>query len=187
MRQGSANRYAEFPRLRDVDDVASAIQTRERRVRAFKLANRYDDREPVRASVLSRRRGRAKGPVMKFSMQLSPKIEHVMWGAVGGAIALAAIGFGVGGWVTGGKAAELSQQKADKAVVAVLAPICVDKFRHAKNADDNLGKLNAISYSWEKGTYVSQGGWATLPGNTEPNSAVAQACAEMLSNVVAKQ
>ena len=56
------------------------------------------------------------------------------------------------------------------AVVAVLAPICVDKFRHAKNADDNLGKLNAISYSWEKGTYVSQGGWATLPGNSEPNS-----------------
>jgi hypothetical protein len=93
------------------------------------------------------------------------------------------IGFGFGGWVTGGKAAELSQQRADKAIIAALAPICVDKFRHATNADDNLGKLKAISYSWEKGTYVSQGGWATLPGNSEPNSAVAQACAEMLSNV----
>ena len=87
------------------------------------------------------------------------------------------------GRVTGGKATELAQQKADKAVGAVLAPICVDKFRHAKNVEENLGKLKAISYSWEKGTYVSQGGWATLPGNNEPTSGVAQACAEMLSGL----
>ena len=67
-----------------------------------------------------------------------------------------------GGWVTGGKAKEMAQQQADKAVTAALSPICVDKFRHATNADENLGKLKAISYSWEKGTYVSAGGWATL-------------------------
>jgi hypothetical protein len=120
---------------------------------------------------------------MKFSMKLSPKVEHVLWGAVGGAAALAVVGFGFGGWMTGSKAAEFAQQRADKAVVAVLAPMCVDKFRHAQNADDNLGKLNAISYSWEKGSYVSKGGWATLPGSGEPNPAVAQACAEMLGNV----
>jgi hypothetical protein len=120
---------------------------------------------------------------MSFSLKLTPKVESVMWGAVGGAGALAFVGFMFGGWVTGGKATEMARQQADKAVVAALAPICVDKFRHAKNVDENLGKLNAISYSWEKGTYVSQGGWATLPGNNEPNSAVAQACAEMLSSV----
>ena len=118
---------------------------------------------------------------MKFSMKLTPKIESMLWGACGGAAALAIAGFMFGGWVTGGKAKEMAQQQSDKAVIAVLSPICVDKFRHAKNADENLGKLNAISYSWEKGTYVSAGGWATMPGNTEPNSAVAQACAEVLS------
>ena len=117
---------------------------------------------------------------MKFSMKLSPRVEHVMWGAVGGAAAIALLGFSWGGWVTGGKANEMAQQRADKAVVEVLAPICVDKFRHAKNADENLGKLKAIGYSWEKGTYVRDGGWATMPGNVEPNSAVAQACAELL-------
>ena len=120
---------------------------------------------------------------MKLSLKLSPNVEAGAWGACCGAAALALIGFMWGGWVTGGRAAEIAQQKADKAVITVLAPICVDKFRHAKNADENLGKLNVISYSWEKGTYVSQGGWATMPGNGEPNSAVAQACAEMLSNV----
>jgi hypothetical protein len=118
---------------------------------------------------------------MGFSMKLSPRVEHVMWGMVCGAAAMACVGFNFAGWVTSGKATELAQQRADKAVVTALAPICVDKFRHAQNADDNLGKLKAIGYSWEKGTYVSAGGWATMPGNGEPNSAVAQACAEMLS------
>jgi hypothetical protein len=119
---------------------------------------------------------------MKFSMKMSPKVESALWGAAGGAAGLALVGFMFGGWVTGGRAAEMAQQKADKAVIAALAPICVDKFRHAQNAEANLVKLNAINYSWEKGTYVSQGGWATLPGSSEPSSAVAQACAEMLGN-----
>ena len=122
---------------------------------------------------------------MSFSLKLTPKVEAVLWGAVGGAAGLALVGFAFGGWVTGGTAKEMARQQSDKAVIAALAPICVDKFRHASNANENLGKLKAISYSWEKGTYVSQGGWATLPGNNEPNQGVAQACAELL-NTLAK-
>lgn len=120
---------------------------------------------------------------MSFSLKLTPKVETAIWGVVGGAACTALIGFVFGGWVTGGKAAEMARQQADKAVIAALAPICVDKFRHASNAAENLGKLNAISYSWEKGTYVSKGGWATLPGSDEPNSGVAQACAELLTTL----
>jgi hypothetical protein len=116
---------------------------------------------------------------MNFSMKLSPKVESIFWGALGGAAALAFVGFQFGGWVTGGKASEMAQQKADRAVVAVLAPICVDKFRHAQNAEANLVKFNAINYAYEKGAYVSEGGWATF-GDSKPNSAVAQACAELL-------
>src|ERR1700694_769601 len=113
---------------------------------------------------------------MNLSLKLTPKIESFFWGAAGGAAALAIIGFVFGGWVTGGKAAEMSRQQADKAVVAALAPICADKFRHAKDVESNTGKLNAITYAWERGTYISRGGWATLPGSEEPNSGVAQAC-----------
>ena len=119
-------------------------------------------------------------------MNLPPMLQgeqltRLLQGAVVGAVVTIAIGFGWGGWHLHSKSEKLAQQRADEAVVAALAPICVDKFRHAKDADANLGKLNAISYSWEKGTYVSAGGWATMPGNSEPNSAVAQACAEVLS------
>ena len=120
---------------------------------------------------------------MNFSLKLTPKIETFCWGAAGGAAVLAFIGFMFGGWVTGGKAAEMVRQQSEKAVIAALAPICVDKFRHGKNVYENMGKLNAISYSWEKGNYISQGGWATLPGSNEPNSGVAQACAEMLGSL----
>ena len=118
---------------------------------------------------------------MSFSMKLTPKVEQTLWGAVGGAAVCALVGFMFGGWVTGGKAKELAQEQTQKAIVAVLAPICVDNFRHAKNAAENLVKLKAISSSYEKGTNVSSGGWATFPGKSEPNSAVAQACAETLT------
>ena len=120
---------------------------------------------------------------MNFSMKLTPKVEAVLWGAAAGAAGLAVIGFTFAGWVTGGQAANMARQQADKAVITALAPICVDKFRHANNAEENLGKLNAISYSWDKGSYVSKGGWATLPGNSEPYQGVAQACAELLTTL----
>ena len=110
-------------------------------------------------------------------------VKRLLQGAAAGAVLTLIIGFNWGGWVTGGTAKEMVQRSASSAVVTALSPICVDKFRHAMNADENLGKLKAISYSWEKGTYVSQGGWATMPGNSEPNTAVAQACAEMLGTV----
>ena len=122
---------------------------------------------------------------MTFSMKLSPSVERVLWGAAGGAIALAGIGFSFGGWMTGGKAAEMAQRQSERAVIAVLAPICADKFRHADNAAANLVSLNAINYSWEKGTFVAQGGWATFPGKDEPRTEVAQACAEILGSSAA--
>ena len=120
---------------------------------------------------------------MFFGMTLPPQTGSILLGAAGGAFLLALVGFSFGGWVTGSTAAELARQQADKAVVAALAPICVDKFRQAANADENLGRLKDISYAWGRGTYVSKGGWATLPGYNEPNSGVAQACAEMLSKL----
>lgn len=122
---------------------------------------------------------------MAISLKLTPKVESVLWGGAAGAAAVALIGFAFGGWVTGGTATQMAQRQVDAALIAALAPICADKFRNANNAEENFGKLNAISYSWEKGNYLSKGGWATLPGNNEPYRGVAEACAELLG-VLAK-
>jgi hypothetical protein len=66
--------------------------------------------------------------------------------------------------------------------VAALAPICVDKFRHSADAKANLIELMKVS-SWQQGSFVEKGGWATLPGSDPANSAVAQACANLLTSL----
>ena len=113
-------------------------------------------------------------------MQISPDIKPLCWGAVGGAIALAVVGFSYGGWVTGGSADQMAQQRADAAVVAALAPICADRFRQQADLPGRLAALKTVN-PWQQGSVIEKGGWATMPGNAAPNPAVARACAEMLA------
>ena len=110
-------------------------------------------------------------------------MKRLLQGIAAGAVATIVIGFYWGGWVTGGTAKEMVQKSASSAVVSALAPICVDKFRHAANATANLSELNKISYAWERGTFVEKGGWATTPGTEKMNSAVASACADKLGRL----
>ncbi len=112
-------------------------------------------------------------------MQVPSELKPASWGAVGGAAALAIIGFTWGGWVTGGTAEAQAKLRADRAVVAALAPICVDKFRQQANAAANLVELQKVS-SWQQGTFIEKGGWATMPGSNSGDSSVASACAEIL-------
>lgn len=106
-----------------------------------------------------------------------------LWGAAMGALALAIIGFAWGGWVTGATAEQMAGARADAAIVASLAPICVTQFQKGPEAQDRLAKLKEIN-SWEQGDYVSKGGWATMPGaGGEPIRDVAVACAETLVKI----
>ena len=36
--------------------------------------------------------------------------------------------------------------------------------------------------SWQQGAYVEKGGWATMPGSSSADSAVAKACADVLTS-----
>ncbi len=117
-------------------------------------------------------------------MQVPPAVKPVCWGAVGGAVALAIVGFNWGGWMTSHSAGKLADQRAEVAVVAALTPICVEKFQHSADAASNLVALKAISLSWGQGKFIESGGWATRPGATSPDYALARACADAL--VVAK-
>ena len=114
-----------------------------------------------------------------FIMQMYEDYKGLVWGAVGGAIALAVIGFSYGGWVTAGTAEQMAQQRANAAVATALAPVCADRFRQHAEAVANLATLKKTD-SWRQGDYIEKGGWATMPGSTSPNSAVARSCADML-------
>lgn len=113
---------------------------------------------------------------MKIPMEVKP----AAWGAVGGAIALAIIGFTWGGWVTGGSSAQAARQSADTAVVAALAPICVIQFNGQYDSAGKLTELKALR-SYEQSGFVEKGGWATMPGSAAPVNGVADSCAKLLT------
>lgn len=109
-------------------------------------------------------------------------LTRLLQGAAAGAAATLIIGFNWGGWVTGGTAKDMAQRSSTSAVVAALSPICVDKFQRSAEAVSNMTELKKVS-SYQQGSFIEKGGWATLPGSGEANSSVAQACANMLSNL----
>ena len=117
---------------------------------------------------------------MEISRETRAAVKPALWGAAAGAVALAIVGFGWGGWVTGGTAETLAKNSAATAVVAALTPICVEKFQEAADASANLAEMKKATYAWDQSKFVEKGGWATMPGSSEPNSAVARACAESL-------
>ena len=112
-------------------------------------------------------------------MQVPSELKPAAWGAVGGAIALAVIGFNWGGWVTSATANKNAKDAADSAIVRVLAPVCAEKFQQQADAGSKIIELKKVS-AWEKGTFVEKGGWATMAGSTAPSTGVARACAELL-------
>jgi hypothetical protein len=115
-------------------------------------------------------------------MNIPVETKPALWGAVGGAIASAVIGFSWGGWVTGGTAEADATQRANAAVVAALAPVCVERFHGAADAASNLAALKKVD-SWSQGDFIEKGGWAAVPGSKAPEqlAAVAKACASLLA------
>jgi hypothetical protein len=109
-------------------------------------------------------------------------LTRLLQGAAAGAVATLVIGFNWGGWVTGGTAKEMTQKNVTSALVSALSPICVDRFRHNADAAANLTELKKVN-SWQQGSFIEKGGWATMPGDEAPNSAVAESCASALGSL----
>jgi len=114
-------------------------------------------------------------------MNIPVQTKPAMWGFAGGALALAIIGFGFGGWSTAGKAESVTKAQVGTAVVGALAPVCVDRFQRAGGAGESLAALRKLDYS-SQGEFIEKGGWAGLPGakSTDQLTDVARACAVLL-------
>jgi hypothetical protein len=113
---------------------------------------------------------------MKISQSLKPGI----WGALFGAVVITAVGFSSLGWTLGSTAEQMAVDRAQTAVVAVLTPICVDKFEHQADATAKVAAFAKVN-PWDREAIIEKAGWATTPGTDAPNSAVARACAERLA------
>jgi hypothetical protein len=106
-------------------------------------------------------------------------MKRTLTGATVGALATMMIGFSWGGWMLGTTAKEMAEKSSSNAVVAALAPICVDQFEHAPEAPTKLVELQKVSSS-QQVRYIEKGGWSIMPGSKLGNSLVAAACAAML-------
>ncbi|MBP1805242.1 hypothetical protein [Rubellimicrobium aerolatum] len=112
-------------------------------------------------------------------MTTSEWLKPGVFGAAIGAVAVMALGFSWGGWMTGGGADGMAADLAHDAVISALVPICL------QIPQDDPERTTKLATSTEATTYqrrdaVKAAGWATVPGADAPNRDLAQACIQGL-------
>jgi dienelactone hydrolase len=90
------------------------------------------------------------------------------------------VGFSWGGWTTSTTARQQAMIQSDIAVTAALVPICLAGKKTDVASAKKIAQLTAITSSYEQTEFVMKSGWATFPGQADPNRAVAEACATAL-------
>ena len=113
-------------------------------------------------------------------MQIPVWLKPGGWGAVAGAIVLSFVGFSQLGWKTASSVDQISQERADTAVISSLVPFCVAKAQMDPDKA-TLAKFQGEQSSYARSDLVVKAGWATLGGKTTPDNALARACSEKLS------
>jgi hypothetical protein len=106
----------------------------------------------------------------------------VFWAIIGSIVLTMIVGFNWGGWVTGSTAQKMSVAMAQDAVVQRLAPICVVQFNQDPEKAQKLIEFNGVK-NYQRDDYVKDQGWATMPGEDQPDSKVADACAKLLVEI----
>ena len=108
--------------------------------------------------------------------------KGVFWVIIGSIVLTMIVGFNWGGWVTGGTAQNRGETMADDAVVQRLAPICVFQFNQDPDNAQKLMEFNEVK-NYQRDDYVKDQGWATMPGEDQPDRKVADACAKLLVQI----
>ena len=81
------------------------------------------------------------------------------------------------GWTQGHTTTRLVAEGRESAVVAALTPFCVASYLKQPDAAKKLALLQADTSSYTQRDVIEKAGFATMPGNTEPSSGLAAACA----------
>lgn len=114
-------------------------------------------------------------------MQLPDWTKPALMGAGVGAVALAIVGFSLGGWVTGGTAESLAKTQSSEAVAAALTPYCVLKAQTDPNRIAVMKELDDAA-SYQKQAVIRDAGWATPLGADTPNNELAKVCFAALTD-----
>jgi len=107
-------------------------------------------------------------------------LKPSIWGVVLGSAATMIAGFSWGGWTTGSAAERMAAERSSATLVVALTPSCVASFIGQPGGTAKLAQFKKIDSSWEQRQFIEKGGWATPEGAKEPNSGLANSCAEAL-------
>jgi hypothetical protein len=107
---------------------------------------------------------------------------RLVQGAIAGALLTMVIGFAWGGWTLGSTAQAMADKSAHAAMVAAIAPICVEQFQQQPDAAEKLAEFKK-ERSWQQATFVEKGGWAIMPGKKAAIPGVTRACADLLEKL----
>lgn len=108
-----------------------------------------------------------------------PTKAALAWTAGGAAVLTMAIGFTLGGWVTGGTAQDMANRAAVSAHAELAAAICVDNFARMDTARAQHGELAELSALRQR-QFVEGADWAMLPGGTSLDRQAATLCASQI-------
>jgi hypothetical protein len=112
-------------------------------------------------------------------------IKPFALGMAAGMVVLLIVVFSAGWVVTSGSAKAEARLAAGQAVLERLAPIAVAQFMQDPNKEERLKELKKLdSYGMNNRTdYVKKQGWATMPGEKEPDGRVAEEAADLLVKI----
>lgn len=109
-----------------------------------------------------------------------PSKTALFWSCVACVIVTIVIGFGWGGWVTGGTAEEMVDDAAEQSRAQLAAAICVDRFMAGNETRAQLVELKDLS-SYQRGEFIEDGTWAVMPGSEQASDEAAELCADQLA------
>ena len=112
-------------------------------------------------------------------------IKPFVWGMAAGAVVLLIVIFSAGWVVTSGSAEAEAKAMATDAVMSRLAPIAVAQFMQDPNKEERLKEMKKLE-TWgenNRSDYVKIQGWATMPGEKDPDGQIADEVARRLMDV----
>lgn len=102
------------------------------------------------------------------------------WSCIACIVLTMIVGFGWGGWVTGGTAETMVSQATKDARQNLVANLCVSRFVASAGADASFAELKEAS-TYERDDLVEEGGWATIDGLKKQVSGAVDLCAERIA------
>ena len=110
--------------------------------------------------------------------KVRPTKTVMFWCCLATAVVTMVLGFGWGGWVTGSTARAMAAAAGEDTLVKRLVPICLAQAKGDPAKADKLKALKALD-SWSQTEYVQKQGWATMPGEQDPEVRIASECAKL--------